>query len=1235
MKNWILSLVLIALPAGAQVGAIQGSSFLGGTSAVVSGLSSTNKLQGIIPHATITVYLTGTTTLATIYSNGSGGALANPFKSNTLNSVNPGGWIFWAATNQGYDIYGSGGDAPNTYPAPVPLCIDCYVSSGGGGGGGGCSTGGIPTTNGSVTGDNTSTNCGYDNRTSDTATTPAYVSTFGYENLTANAATYAIGIGNQNSIGLSSTSEDVVAVGDQNIYNHVGSLAMTDVTTMGDSNFINNGAYATSPYADIVAIGIGNGSSWNAQTASDIVAIGDTTANAIDSRNTMSEMVCIGDASCTGGNEGDFENIVGIGFDAAQRIGSGNDIIGIGDLAVNNVGSNSANIIGIGQNVAGTLGTSSSDVIHIGRATADYGGTTLTDAISIGIGQNTASYQTRIGDSSITSLILYGCSAGEVVYDDGSGTCVTPGGGSVSGSGTVGKVPIWVTNTTTLGNSHLDELTSGVDTFSQSVAVDDTTHATTWAMTYNSGHAPAGVSGSAVLAPDSVGNFDVSENDGSFSRVCTAGNGVCAGGFTNPMTTAGDLIDATTGGAPQRLGIGTNGYVLTVVSGAPAWAASAAGATTPATSLVLQGNGSANGVVPATPAGMANTVIDSTGTSMYMVNPAPTVTGSVEYNFVMGTGGAGGNLAPGAANGGGQDDEIIGYQACPNATSMRESVCIGNQAGYSITGNGTGADDMIGIYIGSLAASHLTNLGGAVVSIGQKSLIQATALYGTTAVGTHVGVGVATDGSTTPGTGYSALFGEQVLDNGGASRFDTISHIAAFGGVAMGTVVPGSTLADDSCLGFECLDNMDGTSGGALENTAVGSLSGNRVTTGDNNFFGGYAAGGTEPGPNMTGSRNIILLNGAGGQLSSGYDNFLSDEGGGNLTTGYDNFMFGAALTGAGITTGHDNFIAGNDAGDGCAAQSYGIIMGYAAAYYECANGVVAVGGAAGREATGTQNTFLGYQASGEVSGPNGITSGSEDTFVGDTSGQSSTTESGLTEIGANADAAVGVQNAAEIGPGQNTQSNTIAFQGVSFFNSATGILLGAASNLAGGATGSAPYQSATNTTAFVSSPTTASHTFFYGWEPSGSAIAPQAYDFGVSASNWAANPSAIGTGTQQTAQFTTLTAITFKTTTNCSSSASPAVCGSASSGSVALPAAGGDQTLVVDTTAVTANSQIKLQEDLSLATLLGVTCDVSTLASPSALVVTARTAGASFTIEDYDDTTTTNPICVSYTITN
>lgn len=49
------------------------------------------------------------------------------------------------------------------------------------------------------------------------------------------------------------------------------------------------------------------------------------------------------------------------------------------------------------------------------------------------------------------------------------------------------------------------------------------------------------------------------------------------GGMANPMTTGGDVIIGGVSGAPARLAVGTNGQVMTVVSGAPAWAAPGAG----------------------------------------------------------------------------------------------------------------------------------------------------------------------------------------------------------------------------------------------------------------------------------------------------------------------------------------------------------------------------------------------------------------------------------------------------------------------------------------------------------------------------------------------------------------------------------------------------------------------------------------------------------------------------------
>lgn len=69
-------------------------------------------------------------------------------------------------------------------------------------------------------------------------------------------------------------------------------------------------------------------------------------------------------------------------------------------------------------------------------------------------------------------------------------------------------------------------------------------------------------------------------------------------GMTNPMTTAADIIVGGASGAPARLGAGTNGFVLTMVAGAVAWAAASGGGgggmTNPMTAegdLIVGGSG--------------------------------------------------------------------------------------------------------------------------------------------------------------------------------------------------------------------------------------------------------------------------------------------------------------------------------------------------------------------------------------------------------------------------------------------------------------------------------------------------------------------------------------------------------------------------------------------------------------------------------------------------------------------
>ena len=139
MRRWILGLVILlgSLPALAQspvINPISGYCDLGGSKAQVSGLGSTNYQQGDIPGCTISIYLHGTLTLATLYADDAFTPLANPFTAVVGSSPNAGFYIAWAAVNQAYDIVASGGTVPNTYPAPQTIKEIFLGGSGGGGG---------------------------------------------------------------------------------------------------------------------------------------------------------------------------------------------------------------------------------------------------------------------------------------------------------------------------------------------------------------------------------------------------------------------------------------------------------------------------------------------------------------------------------------------------------------------------------------------------------------------------------------------------------------------------------------------------------------------------------------------------------------------------------------------------------------------------------------------------------------------------------------------------------------------------------------------------------------------------------------------------------------------------------------------------------------------------------------------------------------------------------------------
>ena len=88
-------------------------------------------------------------------------------------------------------------------------------------------------------------------------------------------------------------------------------------------------------------------------------------------------------------------------------------------------------------------------------------------------------------------------------------------------------------------------------------------------------------------------------------------------GMVNPMTTAGDLVTGAASGAPQRLGAGTNGQTLTMVSGVPTWQTPTPGLTNPLTTI-------GDLLVATTGGAQARMGIGSTGQVLTVVSGLPT-----------------------------------------------------------------------------------------------------------------------------------------------------------------------------------------------------------------------------------------------------------------------------------------------------------------------------------------------------------------------------------------------------------------------------------------------------------------------------------------------------------------------------------------------------------------------------------------------------------------------------------
>jgi hypothetical protein len=221
----------------------------------------------------------------------------------------------------------------------------------------------------------------------------------------------------------------------------------------------------------------------------------------------------------------------------------------------------------------------------------------------------------------------------------------------------------------------------------------------------------------------------------------------------SPMTTAGDIIYGGTSGTGTRLGIGTNGQVLTLASGVPSWASPTGVTTMAAIGSVPNANGASISTTTLTlqPADASNGGVVTTAAQTFA--GAKTFSSDVTVNGITigrGTGQLASNTAVGSsalsAITSGTGNTAIGVNALKSATVGVDNVALGKDA---LQANTTGSNN---VGIGVVSGANNTS-GGYNVSIGKESLQRN--LSGST----NVAVGPATIDQITTGNNNTVLGG--------------------------------------------------------------------------------------------------------------------------------------------------------------------------------------------------------------------------------------------------------------------------------------------------------------------------------------------------------------------------------------------------------------------------------------------------------------------------------------------
>jgi hypothetical protein len=497
--------------------------------------------------------------------------------------------------------------------------------------------------------------------------------------------------------------------------------------------------------------------------------------------------------------------------------GSTNTLTNIGNSALTNstvtIGSTSVALGATVTTFAGVtltsptfttpaLGTPSSGVLTnaTGYTTANLVGTISNAQLAnstisgVSLGSNLANLTAGTNITFSTGTTYNGSAA--ITINATGAAQVYPAAGIANSTGTA-----WGTSYSTTGSGTVVALATS-PTFVTPILGTPTSGT----LTNTTGFPAANLAGTALPSAivtsslTSVGTIGTGVWNGTAIGIAYGGTGqtTASAGFNalSPITTTGDLILGNGTNSATRLGIGTNGYVLTVSGGTAVWAAAAGGGSqaTPTTLGTVYGLTSLAG--PYTVALGYGTASVNTGT----------------FNTIIGH-------SAGSANTTGTGITAVGAYTLTFNTTGKSNVAVGGYDGatgvYPALRNNTTGSNNTAVGVGTLKDS---TTGDSNTAIGYLALFLNTTASNNTAVG-YQALRSNTTGANNVSVGYQALYSQtgSVDANVGVGQSAGYSNSSGYNNTFLGTEsgylqtggnfstyigyrARGSTTTDSDCL---------------------------------------------------------------------------------------------------------------------------------------------------------------------------------------------------------------------------------------------------------------------------------------------------------------------------------------------------------------------------------------------------------------------------------------------------